>query len=212
MRGLVLYGAKCTIDVWDAVKSRLSIYDVTFVEYPHDITGAARSVSDITDWVNDAYGNESYDFILGHSMGGTIGLELISEYKLSCDKMIFIDTNLKPAKEFYRNLLLPSNKEKYGDKIISMIKGEEKYYSSYLMNASVEDFDYTGYIRKISSKVYGIYGDRGQKGYAGRVSDLCLDDEITSKINFRFVENSCHMPMIENPGVLADIIDSILAE
>jgi len=108
--------------------------------------------------------------------------------------------------------MLPSNLERYGEKIISMIKGEARYYSDSLKKALQEKFDYTDYIRKINSKVYGIYGDRGQKYYANRISDLCLDDDIVSKIDFRFVENSCHMPMVENHEALEDIIESILVE
>lgn len=212
MRGLILYGANCTLDVWDVLKSELTVHNVTFVEYPHNITEKANNVSDVTKWIYATYGNEKFDFILGHSMGGIIGLELVADFKLRCDKVIFIDSNLKPAKNFYRNLMLPSNMEQYGEKIISMIKGEARYYSDNLKKALQEEFNYTDYIRKINPKVYGIYGDRGQKCYVNRISDLCLDDDIVAKIDFRFVENSCHMPMIENHEALAYIIESILAE
>lgn len=212
MRGLILYGANCTLDVWDTLKCELSVHNVTFVEYPHNILEKANSISDITKWIYATYENERFDFILGHSMGGIIGLELVADFKLRCDKVILIDSNLKPANNFYRNLMLPSNMEQYGEKIISMIKGEAKYYSDSLKKELQVDFNYTDYIRKMNSKVYGIYGDRGQKFYANRISDLCLDDDIVSKIDFRFVENSCHMPMVENHKGLAEIIESILAE
>lgn len=212
MRGLILYGAKCTLDVWDTMKSALTVHSVTFVEYPHNITERANNVSEITNWVYSTYRNERFDFILGHSMGGIIGLELVADFKLSCDKVIFIESSLKPAKNFYRNLMLPSNMEQYGKKIISMIEGEARNYNDSLKKALQEEFDYTDYIKKINSKVYGIYGDRGQKGYANRISDLCLDDDIVAKIDLRFVENSCHMPMVENHEMLADIIENILAE
>lgn len=212
MKGLILYGANCSVDIWDTLKSELIVHNLTFAEYPHNVTEKANNVSDITKWVYEAYGNEKFDFILGHSLGGIIGLELAAVFKLKCDKVIFIDSNLKPANNFYRNLMLPSNMELYGEKIISMIKGEAKYYSDSLKMALQEEFDYTDYIRKINSKVYGIYGDRGQKSYAGRISDLCLDDEIVAKIDFRFVENSCHMPMVENHEGLAHMIEDILAE
>lgn len=212
MRGLILYGAKCTIDVWDTMKSELAVHNVTFVEYPHNIIERANNVSDITKWIYTTYRNERFDFILGHSMGGIIGLELVADFKLSCNKVIFIESNLKPAKSFYRNLMLPSNMEKYGEKVISMINGEARYYSDSLKRALQGEFNYTDYIRKINSKTYGIYGDRGQKGYANRINDLCLNDDIVEKIDFRVVENSCHMPMIENHEMLVDIIESILAE
>lgn len=212
MRGLILFGAKCTVDVWDKLKSELTIYDVTFVEYPHSITEKAGNVSDVTKWVYENYGKEKFEFILGHSMGGIIGLELVSDFKLSCNKVIFIESNLKPAKAFYRNLMTSCNMDKHGEKVVSMLKGEGKYYSDSLNKALQEEFDYTNYIRKINSEIYGIYGDRGQKGYVNRISDLCLDHDIVSKIEFRFVEDSCHMPMIENHQALAVIIEDILAK
>lgn len=212
MKGLVLYGAMCTLDVWDALESNLSEHNVIFVEYPHDIIEKANNVSDITQWVYETYKEESFDFVVGHSMGGTIGLELAADFNLSCDKMIFIETNLKPAKAFYRNLMLATNMQRYGEKVTSMIKGESMYYGDSLKKSVREDFDYTDYIRRINSKIYGIYGDRGQRDYSNRIRDLCLDHEIASKIDFRFVEDSCHMPMIENPKALADIINSILKE
>jgi hypothetical protein len=37
MRGLVLYGANCTIDIWEAWKREFIEFDLVFVEYPHDI-------------------------------------------------------------------------------------------------------------------------------------------------------------------------------
>lgn len=213
MRGLILYGAYCTLDIWDKLKSELSVHNVTFVEYPHNITEKASDVSDITKWVYATYGNESLDFILGHSMGGIVALELVANFKLRCDKVIFIESNLKPAKIFYRNLMLPSNMEQYGEKIISMIKGESRYYSDSLKEALQDEFDYSDYIMKTTnSKVYGIYGDRGQKYYDNRICDLCLNENIVAKINFRFVEDSCHMPMIENHEALAHIIESILSK
>ncbi|KPU44454.1 alpha/beta hydrolase family protein [Oxobacter pfennigii] len=212
MRGLVLYGANCTLDVWDTLKNKLTVHNVTFVEYPHNITEKANCVSDITKWIYTIHGSEKFDFILGHSMGGIIGLELVADFGLRCDKVVLVESNLKPAKNFYRNLMLPSNMEQYGKKIISMIKEEARYYNENLKKVLQEEFDYTDYIRKINSKIYGIYGDRGQRCYTNRISDLCIDDDIVAKIDFRFVEDSCHMPMIENHEALESIIESILAE
>lgn len=212
MKGLILYGAMCTPDVWNKLENELNGHNAVFVEYPHYVTEKANSVSDITEWVYENYKEENFEFIIGHSMGGIIGLQLAVDFNLSFEKMIFIESNLKPAKAFYRNLMLSANMEKYGEKVTSMINGEAGYYSDSLKRSIQEDFDYTGYVRRINSKIYGIYGDRGKRDYSNRISDLCLDDDIVSMIDFRFVENSCHMPMIENPKALADIINSILKE
>jgi len=205
-KGLFLYGINCTLAIWDEVKDAFLDMDATFVEYPHEITKNAHRVSDITKWVYETYGKEQFNFIIGHSMGGLIALELVARYNVKCDNVIFIESNLRPAKEFYRNLMLPENIKKYGIKVKSMLKEEAPYYRDELKFSLQEDFDFTPYINEISSKIYGIYGDRGIDRYNRRIDDLCLDENIEEKIDFKFVRNSCHMPMIESPQELTDVL------
>ena len=205
-KGLFLYGINCTLAIWDEVKDALMDMDVTFVEYPHEITQNAYQVSDITKWVYETYGNDQFDFIVGHSMGGLIALELVARYKVKCDSIIFIESNLRPAKEFYRNLMLPANMIKYGDKIKNMFNSEAPYYRDELKASLQQKFDFTSYIKEITCKIYGIYGDRGIEHYSRRLDDLCLDEDVKEKIDFQFIRNSCHMPMIENSQKLTDIL------
>lgn len=210
MRGLVLYGASCTLDVWDFIKDDLLDYDLTYVDYPHEIINTSQNITDITKWVYHTYKNEQYDFVIGHSMGGLIALELVARFNFICEKIILIESNLKPANEFYRNLMLPFNLKKYGDWVIPMIKEESKYYTDNIKKSLQESFDFTGLIRNTHSNVYGIYGDRGKKHYDRRIDDLNLDAETIKKIDFRFASDSCHMPMIENPNELVEIINRII--
>lgn len=205
-KGLFFYGINCTLAIWDKVKDAFLDMDVTFVEYPHEITQNAHHVSDITKWVYETYGNKQFDFIVGHSMGGLIALELVARYKVKCDRIIFIESNLRPAKEFYRNLLLPANMMKYGNKIKNMFKNEAPYYRDELKSSLQQRFDFTPYINEITCKIFGIYGDRGIEHYSRRIDDLCLDKDVAEKIDFKFVRNSCHMPMIENSQELTDIL------
>jgi pimeloyl-ACP methyl ester carboxylesterase len=209
-KGLFLYGINCTLGIWDEVKDAFSDMDVTFVEYPHEITKNAHQVSDITKWVYETYGNDQFDFIVGHSMGGLVALELVARYKVKCDSIIFIESNLRPAKEFYRNLMLPTNMVEHGEKVKSMFISESSFYTDDLKKSIQTSFDFSPYISKISGRVYGIYGDRGIENYSGRIADLCLDKTVEDKINFKFVRNSCHLPMIENPQELASILRTCL--
>ncbi len=96
--------------------------------------------------------------------------------------------------------------------MLSMIKEESEYYGDSLITYLQKDDDFTSYVRGINAGIYGIYGDRGQVNYNNRIKDLCLPEDICKSIQFRFVKNSCHMPMIENPVELADIIKEIIAE
>ena len=205
-KALFLYGVNCTLDVWYEIKDAFPFMDIVFVEYPHEITQSAQSIKDITKWVYEKYGMEHFDFIIGHSMGGLIALELAAEYKVKCNTVIFIESNLRPAKEFYRNLMLPSNMDKFGEKLKEMFLNESTHYSISLKSSIQEDFDFTPYINEITCKIVGIYGDRGIEHYSKRIEDLCLDKQIEEKINFKFIKDSCHMPMIENPQGLIDTL------
>lgn len=210
MKGLALYGAKCTIEIWKQFQIEMEKYDITYVEYPHSLTERAENFSDIAKWVNHTYHMGTYDFIIGHSMGGIIALELLSSMQCHCNKCILIDSILKPTNEFYKNLMLPANMNIYGEQVISMIKFESQYYGVSLTNYLQRDDDFTYYIKNINAEIYGIYGDRGYENYLNRIKDLCLPEDIYNRINFRFVKNSCHMPMIENPIELAQIIKDII--
>lgn len=210
MKGLFLYGINCTCDIWSQLGKYLLDIDIDYVEYPHPVTKSASCVTEITEWVRDTYGNIPYDFVLGHSMGGIIALELAAKLYLSCNQIILIDSNLKPANDFYRNLLTPEHMKEYGTQIIQMMQDEDPYYQKNLKNTLQNDFDYTDYVIMAKQDIYAIYGDRGQSEYANRISDLCLDQITIDKIKFSFVENACHMPMIENPTVLASMISDIV--
>lgn len=210
MKGLFLYGANCTIQVWSEIKRFFSDFNITYVEYSHDITQSAQCVEDITRWVADKYKDEQFDFIVGHSMGGIIALELIANYEYKCDKVIFVESNLRPANLFYRNLMTNENMNLYGENILKMISNEAQFYNENLKKSLQEEFDYTECIKNISNNIYGIYGNRGVSNYDKRMEDLCLDKSISQKIKFIFIENSCHMPMIENPQKLAKVILDII--
>ena len=206
MNALFLYGANCTLDVWNNLREEFRDINCDFVEYQHDITMHATSVEDLTKWVYQTYREKNYDYIVGHSIGGIIGLELVAKYKISCKKLILIESNLRPAKEFYRNLMTPDNMTVYGEQVLSMIHNEAPYYNDCLKYSLQDKFDYTDYVKEIDCEIYGIYGDRGQRDYYKRIEELCLSPDLNEKIIYRFIEDSCHMPMIENPIRLSNII------
>ncbi|BBF45340.1 hypothetical protein lbkm_4107 [Lachnospiraceae bacterium KM106-2] len=210
MKALLLYGANCTVGIWNQWKEELKEENFEYVEYPHEVTSNAKSVTDVTEWVYQKYGKESFDILIGHSMGGIIALELAAKFDMSCNKVIFIESNLRPAKSFYRNLMTEENRKHYGDEVIPMLRGEDIFYSVELKKALQEDYDYSDYIKQFSGEVYGIYGDRGVREYKDRYADLCLDEKVENKIQFYFVEDACHLPMIENMKGLAEVIRVIL--
>ncbi|MBP6927915.1 MAG: alpha/beta hydrolase [Caldisericia bacterium] len=210
MKGLFLHGINCTSRIWSRVREHLAGIDAYYVEYPHTVTAVASCVSDITKWVFGEFGSSHYDFVVGHSMGGIIALELAARFNLAFRQIILVDCSLRPANRFYRNLMTEGHMEEYGNKVIQMMQEESPYYQDELKQSLKEGFDYTQYLKVLNQNVYAIYGDRGQKNYPGRIDDLCLDEETLGRIKLLFVENACHLPMIENPSALASMISDIV--
>lgn len=210
MKLLMLYGINCTKEIWSYINPYFANYEIDFVEYPHEITTKAIGVDNITKWVYENYHHNEYDAIIGHSLGGLIALQLVALYNMKFKKIIFLDTNLKPAEAFYRNLMTQENMDKHGDLIIKMFEEERKFYREEIFDSVQTNFDYTGYLQNISQKVYGIYGDRGILEYQDRIKDLNLTDETLEKLDLTFIKNACHMIMVENPEQLSKVIKDIL--
>src|SRR5664280_2024365 len=78
VKGLFLYGLKCQPWIWDGMRSDLADCDIEYVKYPGEVTRTCMSVSDLTAWVSEQYlsHGQAYDFVLGHSMGGLVALQL----------------------------------------------------------------------------------------------------------------------------------------
>ena len=210
MRLMMLYGVNCTKDVWNHIVPYFKNFEIDYVEYPHEITSTAKKVDDITEWVYKNYGHHSYDAIIGHSLGGIIAMQLITKYKMKVDKLIYLDTNLKPANKFYRNLMTQKNMEKYGVSILQILNKERRFYTDELLESIQVDFDYTNLVNEIPQNIYAIYGDRGMPEYPNKIQDLNLSPQTLSNLNLVFIHNSCHMIMVENPKQLSEVIKKIL--
>ncbi|MBS6195722.1 MAG: alpha/beta hydrolase [Clostridiales bacterium] len=209
-RLLMLYGVNCTKEVWAYMEPYFGDYDIDYVEYPHEVTLQATKIDDITQWVYQNHHRHPYDAVIGHSMGGIIALQLISQYNMKFGEVIYLDTNLKPAEKFYRNIMTQKNMLKYGDEIKRMFSEERQFYQDCFFDSLQGDFDYTKYLWSIPQKIHAIYGDRGFREYQNRIQDLNLSHDILEKLDIRFVEDACHMIMMENPKQLSKIISEIL--
>jgi pimeloyl-ACP methyl ester carboxylesterase len=213
MNALLLPGSHMTSQIWNQLKMEMpEINQSEFVNYPHEVTGTSKSVEDIASWVYETYKHRSFDYLIGHSMGGLIALVLAATYRMPCKSVILIESNLRPAAEFYRNLLLLKHRPAFGDQVMDMIRAENPFYHDALKKTVKENFDYTRYVHKTEAIIFGIYGDRGVLDHPGRISDLNLDQNTIGRIRFRFVKDACHLPMIENPKGLAHSLLECIAE
>lgn len=206
---LLLYGLNCTADIWQPMLDKLKNIDPEVIEYPHEVTLDAESVMDITKWVYGKVKENHYDVVLAHSMGGVIALQL-AEMGMVFKHMILIETNLRPAEPFYRNLMTEEHMKTLGEQVMKMLKQEGAYASKKLVASLQEVFDYTPLIHRLNQKVDILYGDRNVKDYPNKITDLCLDEKSVDKLNFYFVEDSCHLPMIENPKGIAECIQTLI--
>lgn len=206
---LLLYGLNCTADIWQPVLNELKNIEPEIIEYPHEVTLAAESVMDITKWVYDKVKENHYDVVIAHSMGGVIALQL-AEMGMKFKHMILIETNLRPAEPFYRNLMTEEHMKTLEEQVMAMLKQEGAYASKKLVASLQEVFDYTPLIHKLNQKVDILYGDRNVKDYPNKITDLCLDEKTVDMMNFYFVEDSCHLPMIENPKGIAECIQTLI--
>lgn len=214
MKGLFLYGLKCRPWIWDQMRGDLADCDIEYVEYPEEVTRACMSVSELTAWVNEQYlsSGQAYDFVLGHSMGGLIALQLSALDGARFRKTIFVESFLKPSEPFYRNLMMETNMATMGDRVLAMFSEEDVKYTPELKASLKEDFDYTGSLGHIANSVFGIYGDRGNHDRSLLLRNLNLDDQQLGKLDITFIHDSCHLPMLENPHELAQRILSILRQ
>ena len=209
IKALLLYGINCTAAVWKTLLPLLSSWDCEVLSYPHDVTLRSEAVDDITQWVKSNVSDKHYDVVIGHSMGGLIALQLASSLPAITDKVICLDTNLRPAGAFFRSLMTETHMVKYGMQIKEMMAAERPFYTHALMRSLQDDFDYTPILSHITCPVFLLMGDRGKKDAHEHLYEMNLSQTETERMNIRFVPDSCHMQMVENPKALADILNEI---
>lgn len=209
MKGLVLCGAKCNSGIWDLVKPQLSDLELDYVDYPHDVLMASNSVRELSKWVAAQYGPYQYDVLIGHSMGGQVALEMLSQLIIQPQKVVLIESNPVPSGPFYRNLMTREHMNLFRDQVEIMFKKEGEFYQEKLLCSLQDGFDRTQNIRAYNGEVVAIYGDRERPGDIERYSELRLPEDIMSRMQIFFISHACHLPMLENPNKFSDILHMI---
>jgi len=72
---------------------------------------------------------------------------------------------------------MEANMATIGDKVFEMFSGEDANYTTELKLNLKEDFDYTGCLDHVSSQVYGIYGNRGNRDRSLLLRNLNLTND-----------------------------------
>lgn len=213
MNGLFLCGYGCKPWIWEKIREIYSNDEnnIKFIEWPMDSTNGFNSITEFSTWVRDNFINEDeqYDFIVGHSMGGLIALELSTMKNINVKHIVLIESYIKSPMEFFQNILMENTSELIKEKVLAMLKQESKYYSSELRN-QLRDLDLTELINKSNSSIHCIYGDRGVNNKDRVLNELGLPATIQNHMDIKIIQNSCHFPMIENSKDLIDALKTIL--
>ena len=208
MRILMLQGLYCTSKLWKQAASCLKEHDLLFMEYSHEVTAQAAQVMDLASWIASQLPRD-IDVIIGHSMGGILALQLAHDFGVPVKCVICIESNLCPAEPFYRNLVMKQSMATLGVKLQKEMAKEAVWYQDTLAKQLQEQFDYSP-LTDITVPIHMIYGDRGICEYADRIQDLNLHWETVKRLQFHFLRNACHMPMLEQCEDTYRCIENIL--
>ena len=195
MKILMLQGLYCTPKLFRQAATYLKEHELLLMEYPHEVTARAIRVMDLASWIATQLPKD-IDVIIGHSMGGILALQLVHDVGIAAKCVICIESNLCPAEPFYRNLVMKQHMATLGAELQKEMAKEAVWYHAALVKQLQEHFDYSA-LTHISVPIHMIYGDRGIPGYAQRIQDLNLCPETVNRLQFHFIKNACHMPMLE---------------
>ena len=209
-KGLVLPGYACSSQIWDSIRVQLdALYDVTWVDWPHELTAGFHSVTAFADWLYPTTRQAHYDFVIGHSMGGLVALELAQREKPMSQKIVLIETFLLPPNPFFQNLFLKSAQVEDSQLIIEMLDREKEYYSAKLQE-SLRQVDLRQLVVGLCIKFHVLYGDRGCENPDHVMRELAWPQEIQHWADVMLVKNACHFPMIENAEITTQLLQDIL--
>lgn len=206
---LLLNGYACESWIWDEFRSNLNPeVSVDVLDWPVELLIKFHNISDYTIWLKNKLNNKRYDYIIGHSMGGLVALELSTECNI--DNLILVESFITTPKEFFRNLIFDESNLSLLDAVQSMLKKESSFYSKKLANP-LKVLDVSEHIINTNSNIHLIYGDRGNDSKQQILEHLNFTKVVEDKVDVSLIENCCHFPMIENPEKFNRIILSIIS-
>lgn len=203
MKGLFLSGYGCKSTIWDDFKNEYQ--NEEFVDWPTEQTPNFHKIDDFSNYLLKTYPIDNCDFIVGHSLGGLVALDL--SRKIKVNKIVLVESFLVTPSKFFQNIVMENNLI-LKEKVMAMLKNEIKYYSQEL-GKNLRDLNLLDLLSQSKSHINVIYGDRGENETKA-IQKLGLSKDILNKINIKIVHNSCHFPMLENPKDFKDVLNKII--
>lgn len=207
-KGLLLPGYACKSWIWEAVQNELkTICQLEVLDWPTKLTSDFNSIEDFALWVRETMMNSDkiYDFVIGHSMGGLVALNVAETEVNRIEKIVLVETFITSPGSFFQNLMMEETSPELTEKVTSMLKEEQKYYSEQLIY-QLKELDMTDFVMNLNCAVVALHGDRGCNDFAKVLSSLQWCNDLQLKVDMDLVSNSCHFPMLENPKELIDIL------
>ena len=197
LKGLFLPGYACTSEIWQPVRAELDrVYEAAYVDWPVEQVSAFHAVSAFTEWTAAAFDLRQYDFVVGHSIGGVVALELAGRAQARVSRVVLLETFLRPPPPFFRNLALAPDQARA---VRQMMTRQRVRYSP-LLREALQVVDRGVPLADLQARLYAAYGDRGCGDPGQTIRELGWPADLSARITVAVVAQACHFPMIENPA------------
>ncbi len=197
MNILILPGYACKSWIWSKVINQLnSKYIVTTVDWPTTLTKNFNEIGDFSNWLSNEYKLSEYDVVIGHSMGGTIALDLAAlvEY---FQKVILVDTFLVAPESFFQNFTYAETPKSVTKSLFDMMQSEKIHYSKKIGHG-MKFYNVFDTLRSIRADIYIMYGNRGCNDFDVFRDNLNWNTYLNSRLKVYSIKNACHFPMLES--------------
>ncbi|GAU78442.1 alpha/beta fold hydrolase [Fusibacter sp. 3D3] len=196
---LILSGYACKSWIWNSINFDHTLYEYDIIDWPRDKISAFHSLDEYVEYLyeNNLSKVDYYDSVIGHSMGGLIGLYLAAQYPDKIKKLILVESYILSPTPFFQNLVYVNNLNTHREPIENMLREESPYYSEKLP-MQLRALDLSDVVYNITQDIYAFYGDRGEKDNRIIKNELGWNKALDDKINVLFICDSCHFPMLEN--------------
>lgn len=209
-KGLILPGYACTSQIWRSIRMELdALYDITWVDWPLEFIDDFHTVEAFAHWLHSSIQSIKYDFVIGHSMGGLVALDLAKKDKDLFRQVVLVETFLTPPTPFFQNLFLETGQKSDKRLILDMLAQEKAHYSPRLREA-LQRVDTDLAAINVGTKVQAIYGDRGCEEPNRVEKELGWYPELQQRVAISVVPNAAHFPMIENAEAMLHLLRAIL--
>jgi pimeloyl-ACP methyl ester carboxylesterase len=207
---LALPGFACTSQIWNPMVEYLAAGTrITRVDWPVSQSPAFHKVDDFSHWVSQHYPLQSFDMIIGHSLGGLVATHLLAGEGVRNAKLVLIESFLLPPGPYFQNLLTPGTDPQVVQSVTDMLTEQRAFYSASLQQ-SIREMDLTERLRRTENQIRAVYGDRGRSQPGEVIGHLNWPPDLHARIPVMVIPQACHFPMLENPTATAAILNRLI--